>query len=346
MQVPKHPAHLRETASEYVLSINKDDREFAKAIAGRRWDGTRVSWIYPRSAQVYEEIRAAFAEKLVDHTTGGQESVQVVGPGTTLPVGSRALPASTSSQLTRPATSGASAPPARMVPAPAYSSSAGQTEAVQDLASSVAELAKRVAELNAENARLRKQVEEQETGTELAELRGTIAAHERRISELNRRLESSEKERHGLLSKNGRLDSIVSDLKLSLSTLKEQEFEPYVLDLAVNLSGGNKAFRQVIKHKSISSDLALDVHKEMLRRIKGMLKSRTSDLKSDEILRAAATEEVLSRDALELAHIIRKQRNTIAHSHLSSGQREASVLIVLFSAARLWGVLEPKNEMD
>lgn len=61
----KEVAKLEETDTEYLLRISYEQRDRAKAIAGRRWDEKRKCWVYPRTARIFDALIGEFGEDLV-----------------------------------------------------------------------------------------------------------------------------------------------------------------------------------------------------------------------------------------------------------------------------------------
>jgi hypothetical protein len=49
--------------------------------------------------------------------------------------------------------------------------------------------------------------------------------------------------------------------------------------------------------------------------------------------------DLLSQEAINLAHIIRSQRNILAHEKIDIRTHQARVLLMLFAAAVLWSLL-------
>ena len=57
----KHgPINIYEDNSHYFVQIHPQDRERAKKIEGRQWDGNRKIWVYPKDFSTYNEIVAEF----------------------------------------------------------------------------------------------------------------------------------------------------------------------------------------------------------------------------------------------------------------------------------------------
>lgn len=56
---------LRETPTEFLLSIPMQQRDRAKKIEGRAWDGQRKAWVYKRTRRALDELLLEFGDELV-----------------------------------------------------------------------------------------------------------------------------------------------------------------------------------------------------------------------------------------------------------------------------------------
>lgn len=63
-----------------------------------------------------------------------------------------------------------------------------------------------------------------------------------------------------------------------------------------------------------------------------------------ELITQAYDAEVLSKEQIDLAHIIRKQRNIAAHQNENQRNLAARTLLTLFAAALLWPDLSRHQE--
>lgn len=55
---------IEQTDNEYLLYIPFDQKERAREIEGRRWDGERKCWVYPRSKRMYHALVSEFGADL------------------------------------------------------------------------------------------------------------------------------------------------------------------------------------------------------------------------------------------------------------------------------------------
>ncbi|MBM4302300.1 MAG: DUF4145 domain-containing protein [Deltaproteobacteria bacterium] len=58
-----------------------------------------------------------------------------------------------------------------------------------------------------------------------------------------------------------------------------------------------------------------------------------------ELITQARDADILTDEAIQLAHLIRRHRNITAHEQVDIRTKEARVLLVLLSAALLWPLL-------
>lgn len=54
------PISVTEENHQYWVRISPQQKERAKRIPGRRWDGEIRAWVYPRTLQVYEDLKNEF----------------------------------------------------------------------------------------------------------------------------------------------------------------------------------------------------------------------------------------------------------------------------------------------
>ena len=83
----------------------------------------------------------------------------------------------------------------------------------------------------------------------------------------------------------------------------------------------------------MGEDLCRPVLEEVLRE---RLRIGKDQANLHELISQAAEAEMLSRDGVDLAHTIRKQRNLFAHSKSDRQTGPAREFLTLFAAALLW----------
>lgn len=107
-----------------------------------------------------------------------------------------------------------------------------------------------------------------------------------------------------------------------------------VKEIALECLGNDPVFDDQVKKLSIGSTLPVDVAKIIENHLKQVLSSENSFY---ELLEECKDSEMLEQDILDIAHIIRKQRNVVAHYDLSEDKRTrmARAIFCLFGAVFL-----------
>jgi hypothetical protein len=54
------PIVVLEDATHFIVRIHPENRDRAKKISGRQWDGDRRAWVYPKNQSIYEALVAEF----------------------------------------------------------------------------------------------------------------------------------------------------------------------------------------------------------------------------------------------------------------------------------------------
>jgi hypothetical protein len=54
------PIVVIEDATHFIVRIHPENRDRAKKISGRQWDGDRRAWVYPKNQSIYEALVAEF----------------------------------------------------------------------------------------------------------------------------------------------------------------------------------------------------------------------------------------------------------------------------------------------
>jgi hypothetical protein len=54
------PIRVTEDDSHFLVAIHPNDRDRAKMIPGRQWDGKRLAWVYEKSPETFDALKAEF----------------------------------------------------------------------------------------------------------------------------------------------------------------------------------------------------------------------------------------------------------------------------------------------
>ena len=113
-----------------------------------------------------------------------------------------------------------------------------------------------------------------------------------------------------------------------------------LMDVALQATGNEEKFSALLRRLSLDDHLPLNVVEQLiieLRMLLGVDKEDESRSLSS-LIQEASKEKLLPREAVEMAHLIRKQRNVVAHPNPAESQKTipARTILCLFAAALLW----------
>ncbi|MHB1318475.1 MAG: hypothetical protein ACYCYF_07660 [Anaerolineae bacterium] len=303
MLYPDKPT-LTQTETEFLLFIHPEIKERAKVIRGYRWDPERRCWVYPRTKQVWDALVSEFGEEL--------------GKASRVKAGS-------------------------VEPAPSFAS-----------------LQERIEELEQENAGLRQALSDSvdvivdadldRAATEQAELvrqrdeaRSQLTAaralYEAQIADLQRETRAAQAQRASVEDELGGARESLARLQAQLvERSRGSSLEAQLKGMAMEATGNDSGFTAVLDTLEISDNLALKAGRLLEGQLRALLKvperDRTLDLY--DLIQQAADYELLPRDAIDMAHLIRRQRNVIAHAEAYEKTYQARSVLCLFAIALLW----------
>lgn len=123
-------------------------------------------------------------------------------------------------------------------------------------------------------------------------------------------------------------------LAASVANSSPKPFMSLLIEHAKKTAQYNDEFIGILERCKIDGSLPIEVSKSLEKRLRKKLKTPEGNI--FELLSEARDAELLSEEALDFAHTIRRQRNIVAHSDVSQEETLARILIVLFSSALLW----------
>ena len=347
---------LRESPTEYFLQVPYAEKDRAKRIEGYTWNGVQKCWVFPKSERAHNSIVSEFGDELEDLTIRKVPSHQ--SPQNDLPSHSNIQLGSPSANL------GRSTAPAQVSRLPSTVSQDGLSE----LATIGVELRwqkrenlrleNELEKLRQDNTRLIAENASKPSEQDASALIQTVSDSNRRASELEQRLTQYKSKMKELLTErnemideieegereNTKLSSLLSDARIEnervLRLLSDAEptsqTHEFLVSLAIRASEGDASFAKMVKGQHISEGLAILISSELEKKLTRLLKQPVRTVDLFQILRQAEDEQVLSSDLFDLAHLIRRQRNFVAHNSGGRTIMIGRVLLVLFAAALLW----------
>ncbi len=271
---------IRETKTEYLLSIPAAQKERARGIQGRRWDPQRVCWVYPRNTRMYHALIAEFGDDLTSE-----------------------------SSFTLPQT----------IPGRDRSNAQDAPELQQNIEridQTLSELLKFLDQADNERAEilLRQQ-------SNIESLRAETQTKDEEIASLKT-------EREQLLSENKRLS-------VEARTSSDGGREEMIRELALEVTGHDQIFGEAIGDLKIDATLPLQVGRKVETLLTQTLSSSGTFY---ELITECDDAEMLDEESVDLAHIIRKQRNVNVHpvGPVDSKTELGRGLLCLFCASLLF----------
>lgn len=117
---------------------------------------------------------------------------------------------------------------------------------------------------------------------------------------------------------------------------KSEELVQTLLVVASEATGGNRQFLSLIERVKNPERFPLEFAIAVEEYLRERLQVGTGPASLHDLISQAADAEILSRDAVDLAHIIRKQRNLFAHTKADRQTGPAREFLTLFAASLLW----------
>jgi hypothetical protein len=298
---------IRETATELLLYIPASQKERARAIEGRRWEPERRCWVYPKTRRMYDALIGEFGDDVVP---GSVPPAPSVSPGEPRGEGNGGeqrwldLNESLQSQLQdlRDALDLLRQPghgPASAAASDLYSTLVTKESEIAGLRARLREQENHVAEARVEAARLREQLDQEHQ-------ENTVLRNE-----LVRQQEST--------MSNGR------------------HFTAMIRGLAVETSGNDEWFQQIITDVRLTRDFAMLMVPRLEHALRDVLGIDDEDRVSlFEMISQARDGQLLTEDAIDMAHLLRKQGNILKHGKPEPRTIPARGLLSLYAAAILW----------
>lgn len=274
---------LKQTATELLLYVPYDQRNRAKKIEGRTWDPRRRCWIYRRTRRALEEILLEFADEL-DPSSSDLRGLSVDGDGKT---------ASKTPQVDvrepKPL------PPADALRGLAAAESDGALERLRE-------------ELNTEIVR---------KDDELAHASERIRSFENQLASLTRErgavaasVARGEEELARRQKRISELESRVAQLERSPAIAAG--LESGVREVVRALFPVERELDSIVRSVLRSDDFPIALARKLEADLRAALRD-TEPTPFVDLIRKSGEADILSQEALDLAHLLRKQRNRLLH---------------------------------
>ena len=173
--------------------------------------------------------------------------------------------------------------------------------------------------------------------SQTSDLQEALAQREQTIEELQSELSGSQTSLQLAEREQAEMKSHLERVERQLA--KSQSIQPFNDQLkqnAIDATGGDDKFRLLLEELNIDRSLPIDITRAMEAEFRQLLNPTENDLTIYDLIREASEGNELPDDAIGLAHLIRKQRNIIAHQEIHRNTYQAWVILCMFAAALLW----------
>jgi hypothetical protein len=178
-------------------------------------------------------------------------------------------------------------------------------------------------------------------------LEAALAAKESELAEIRRRTALLEKQLAGSLAARQDLSAQAEGLQKELAKKTGADpaalFERLLRETAKDASGREPKFCALADRLSLNDSLPIELVKELGRELRRVVNCDDRTTSLHELLVQARDAGLLTERGIDLAHVIRKQRNVMAHEQTDRRTHRAQVLLCFFAAAMLWPELSERH---
>jgi len=158
--------------------------------------------------------------------------------------------------------------------------------------------------------------------------------------ELRVKLEKLEAELQTAISDRDAAQETARQVQEALETRNANEsLDHFVKAVAAEATMNDVEFTLLLEHIEIR-DMPIALARQLEEECRKLLRVNDERTSFADLLADISDSNMLPRDAIDLAHIIRKQRNIVAHEERARGQKTARAVLTLMAASLLWPELK------
>lgn len=147
-------------------------------------------------------------------------------------------------------------------------------------------------------------------------------------------------------------DQIIAELKIKTESSEEQVTQLRELlaskdkaqqncaisikERAKEATSNDPKFCRLIDNREVDKDLLNDITNNMIFELKKLLNVNDPNMSLYDLILQAAESNILEPEAIDYAHLIRKERNKVIHANPYVKTLDARYMMCLFAAALLW----------
>ncbi|MHB9033079.1 MAG: hypothetical protein ACYC6L_08525 [Anaerolineae bacterium] len=359
---------LRRETTELLLFINYSEKERAKVVGSYRWDPDRKCWVYPATRRIYDALVAEFGDQLDIQITSKPDA----SPGNTKNTPKPAANAPSGQPVSGQVVTAAATQPDSNISA-RLAMLADEVERLKTAnrlyEEQVPVLFEQIRQMSENNTILRNEKQsvikqrddlrleldrsrqQNSSGHTVDSLIAQLRQREAQLAQFEHQLDQSQalqqrrsEELAEYKRKCATWEAKYTDTHAELVGLRAQKaksndnsMQTRIKYVALEATENNESFANLLDHADLDDSLPIKISRTLELKLRVMLNIPEDDRPQlNDLLAQASDSAVLPRDAIDLAHIIRKQRNIIAHSENDEPTCQARAIICLFAAALLW----------
>jgi hypothetical protein len=305
---------LTEDDGCYYLSVHYNDRDRAKSIGQYRWDPANRHWIYPKDPRILFALIAEFGEELDTTSLKGTPGLSNAEAGAECP-------------------QAAGVGPQSRAPTPATAQEIAELKAqLVALQRDLDNARREAAGAQSEASLLKETISALPSASELRQLAPSL----QELAALRAQVEILQRERDSARAE------VVEARLMAEATMKgtmaassgASECNEHIKKVALDAAEGDKTFARLLDQVEIV-ELPVTLARGLEDEFGRILRIREPAALVD-MIPEMHDAGFLSPDGVDLAHLVRKQRNIAAHAERPRNQRHARSVATLMAAALLW----------
>lgn len=165
-----------------------------------------------------------------------------------------------------------------------------------------------------------------------------LTAMDQQIQSMKQLLDNKEREIEELKRSNASAQEQTTQLRelLTKADKSKKDCSISIKERAKEATSNDTKFCSIIDNNDLNLDLLIDLNNKMYYELKSMLKATDPGLTLYDLILQASDADLLTSEASDYAHLIRKERNKVVHDNAYQKTHDARILMCVFAGALLW----------
>lgn len=159
---------------------------------------------------------------------------------------------------------------------------------------------------------------------EISNLNQQLVCKDEYLTELNNRYQAAQEQ--------------ITNLRETLANqiLQPNNRDLFIKEKAKEATSNDPKFCRILDNHNINENLLIEISNKMSLELKFMTNNNDSKATLSDLISQSFDAELLTQEASDFAHLIRKERNKIVHGNVYKKTNEARILMCIFAASLLW----------